>query len=86
MCAEYPCEMLKDFRSDSHPHHSIVFHNLGLISTMGTEKWLEQQRIRWQCSSCGRRFSWYEKDCKDCGTKLFSCISEGKTLDENDYP
>lgn len=85
MCAEYPCEKLKCFRSDSHPHHSVVLRNLRSISSMGARKWLEQQRIRWQCSSCSRRFSWYEEVCKNCGAKLFNCVSEDKTLSENDH-
>jgi hypothetical protein len=31
------------------------------------EKWLCEQKRKWQCSNCGASFSWYEEYCHSCG-------------------
>jgi hypothetical protein len=80
-CSDFPCEKLKDFRYDKFPHHSIVFKNLNEIQEKGCKKWLDKQKIRWECTKCGQRFTWYEDLCKKCGEKLFNCIEEEKKLD-----
>ena len=33
-------------------------------------KWLEEQRAKWRCGSCGKTISWYEKTCHHCGKNL----------------
>ncbi len=79
-CDEYPCPRLMDFRNDDHPHHSIVLQNLGSIRTKGIDKWLEEQRVRWNCSDCGNGVSWYDKTCAVCGSRLYSCEDEEKDI------
>lgn len=79
-CSSFPCEKVKLFRHDEHPHHSIIFANLSAISRSGTNEWLDQQRARWSCTTCGRSFSWYDKSCHKCETELFSCVEEERSL------
>lgn len=79
-CNEYPCARLVEFKNDKYPHHSVVLKNLDSIREKGINKWLEEQETRWSCPGCGMKFSWYDKVCKKCGEKLYSCEDEEKDL------
>ncbi|TKJ44407.1 hypothetical protein CEE36_01305 [candidate division TA06 bacterium B3_TA06] len=79
-CDSYPCKTISDFRSDDLPHHSVVFKNLKDIKEKGLEAWLAEQTTRWSCQTCGTRFTWYDENCKGCGTKLYNCKDEDKDL------
>jgi len=79
-CNEYPCARLVEFKNDKYPHHSVVLKNLNSIRDKGINKWLEEQETRWSCPGCGTKFSWYDKVCKKCGEKLYSCEDEEKDL------
>ncbi|MGQ9706357.1 MAG: DUF3795 domain-containing protein [bacterium] len=80
-CDDYPCDLLVSFRDDRSPHHSIVLKNLREISENGVEIWLDSQRQRWSCPGCGKRFSWYDKFCSQCGSGLYNCEDEERDLE-----
>jgi len=82
-CSQYPCDFLKNFRNDDASHHSVIFKNLETIQMMGKNKWLENQKKRWQCDECGEEYTWYDKECQNCGNKLFNAVEEEELL-END--
>ncbi|MDM7992536.1 MAG: DUF3795 domain-containing protein [Candidatus Fermentibacter sp.] len=79
-CDTFPCEELVKFRNDEAPHHSVVLANLSRISEIDLESWLDEQRVRWSCPSCGEPFAWYDAKCAGCGADLFDCREEEKTL------
>lgn len=79
-CREYPCSIIKKFKKDKYPHHSIVLKNLEHIRTLGVEQWLEEQKARWSCNKCGAGFSWYEEICPACGSRLYNCVEEERGL------
>ena len=81
-CDAFPCERLVAFKNDECPHHSIVLKNLELIYKNGVDTWLTDQKQRWSCSTCGTKFSWYDRVCKKCGSKLYNCEDEEKDLDK----
>jgi len=68
-CSEFPCPRIAGFGS-VRPHGSEVVGNLESIRDRGSEKWLADQAIQWQCSTCGRRGSWYETVCGKCEGQL----------------
>lgn len=72
-CVEYPCDRLKSFEADPHPHHSIVIRNLIRIREVGSDAWLSEQDSRWRCTECGQRFTWYDENCGACGANVRSC-------------
>ncbi len=78
-CKQFPCKTFISFRNDDCEHHSIVIKNLESLNEVGLDSWLKNQKERWLCS-CGQRFTWYEEVCQNCGTKLFNCVDEGKSL------
>jgi predicted Zn-ribbon and HTH transcriptional regulator len=80
-CDQYPCQALKNFRSDEVAHHSVVLSNLERISRIGVRKWMAERKARWQCKNCGKGFSWYDKKCPQCGTDLYNAVDEEKDLD-----
>jgi len=79
-CKDYPCKLIIHFRYDNSPHHSVVLKNLAIIKQIGVSKWLARQKVRWSCSKCRRKFSWYDKMCRKCGNKLYNCEDEEKEL------
>ena len=79
-CDEYPCTQLVAFRKDDSPHHSVVLKNLGIIRQKGIQKWLKEQKRRWSCSDCETKFSWYDRACNKCGSRLYNCEDEEKEL------
>lgn len=79
-CPDYPCMIIKDFKNDEHPHHSIVLHNLSSIKENGLAKWLEEQEKRWSCSACGEKISWYEENCLKCGNLIRSSLVDDEEL------
>lgn len=81
-CAEYPCQIISDLKNDSRPHHSIVFHNLGLIRDNGLDQWLKDQENRWSCPTCGEKYSWYDDKCLNCTRSLSNCLDDEKELEK----
>jgi len=79
-CDRFPCKKIRDLNNDRNAHHSVVLGNLRIIGASGMKSWLRQQDKRWRCKSCGKRFSWYAKQCKGCGATLYNSISEDTDL------
>ena len=71
-CTEFPCGDLVRFNNDKWAHHSSVLPNLNRIKEVGLEAWLSEQQVRWSCPKCKQGFTWYDKTCNKCGTKLLT--------------
>jgi hypothetical protein len=71
LCLEFPCARIEDFRLDGHIHHLDVLDNLVALKGKGPGRWLAEQEQRWTCK-CGKKFSWYETACRNCGASLAS--------------
>ncbi len=63
-CKEFPCGLIKAFSHDGKRHHEEVLHNFNLLKEYGEEQWLEMMRNKWTCQKCGKRMSWYHKECR----------------------
>jgi len=70
LCKDYPCEKTKKFFAETNVWKVEMAKNLGIIKQKGLAKWLEEQKVRWTCPKCGRRASYCDKKCGNCGTKL----------------
>jgi hypothetical protein len=79
-CLEFPCENIRRFKHRDLAHHKVAIHSLEAIKENGIQEWLKQQKERWLCSNCSYPFSWYEKNCVQCGSDLFNSVKENKTL------
>ena len=69
LCPNFPCGILKRFQYDGHAHHLDIMLNLNELKRKGEVAWLKEQGKRWTCR-CGEPFSWYEEECRVCGTIL----------------
>jgi hypothetical protein len=83
LCPEFPCARLEDFRLDGHIHHLDVLDNLAALKEKDPDRWLEEQERRWTCE-CGKKFSWYETVCRNCGAPLASYGPDPRALVEAD--
>lgn len=77
-CEKFPCTIIDKKLISSHTYdprykyrHEIpnIFSNLKMITV---ENYLEYQRQRWKCDSCGGRISFYNYTCEKCG--LFQVV------------
>ena len=73
-CNEYPCGMLGHSQQAQAvlPHLKENQPNMERIREKGIEKWLVEQKVRWQCPQCKNLFSWYSTRCSHCGANLKS--------------
>lgn len=79
-CDDYPCGTVMAFQRDRFPHHTLIAANLQAVADRGVDAWLEEQKKRWSCSSCGEPHTWYEEECAKCGAGLYDACAE-----ENDW-
>jgi hypothetical protein len=79
-CDEYPCDMLKKFKEDEYPYHSLIFKNSERIKEIGIGQWSSEQEKRWNCPACGKHFSWHDEKCTACSAKLYNCKDEQRDL------
>ena len=74
-CEEFPCKVYTKKISDSHKgdkryqyRHELP-SNLERIKKIGIEKWLKEQKTRWQCPKCLGTIRFYHYKCPHCGFK-----------------
>ncbi|MDD3523935.1 MAG: DUF3795 domain-containing protein [Candidatus Cloacimonetes bacterium] len=66
-CTEFPCPRIVSFKGEEWEHHQVVIDNLMRIKEIGIPAWIEEQKERWKCPSCGSRTAWYQQSCPACG-------------------
>ena len=79
-CGKYPCMIYLLFKlvwkvrklDRKLPHWKAAPGNLKAIKTSGVERWLAEQKIKWQCPDCGTGFTWYRDKCGKCGREVGS--------------
>lgn len=60
-CADYPCQVLVDFKEDSeYPYHDDVFEHLEMIAEVGEEKWRQAMDKKYRDAD-GNWIDWYEE-------------------------
>jgi hypothetical protein len=72
-CEQFPCDKVSKKLIHSHPgetkfkyRHEIP-ENMTKFKELGLEDYLEYQRRKWSCPSCGGRVVFYKYSCVDCG-------------------
>ena len=71
-CPDYPCKNYIKWQGVAKflPHIHEAETSLETIKHDGVEHWLDSQKKRWSCPSCGTPFSWYTSICSKCGHNL----------------
>jgi predicted RNA-binding Zn-ribbon protein involved in translation (DUF1610 family) len=78
LCSEYPCQLVQERIlmmeriKEVLPHCAVMFKNLDSLKEQGLGFWLEEQKNKWSCPDCGALFTWYQKECRQCGRELIS--------------
>ena len=74
-CERFPCKEYSKKLSESHKEDKKYQYrhelpkNLMRIKKIGIEKWLKEQKVRWQCPNCSGKIKFYYYKCSDCGFK-----------------
>ena len=73
-CSDYPCKSYRTWQRAAKllPHIRESVANLEIVRRDGVDHWLDSQKERWSCPSCGTPFSWYASVCSKCGRSLVS--------------
>jgi hypothetical protein len=67
VCPDFPCADYVEFRDDpAFPYHLDAPLNLEALRVQGRHTWLDRQAAAFACPSCGRRLSWWDKNCPVC--------------------
>jgi hypothetical protein len=72
---EFPCKVYSKKLSESHKgdkryqYRRELPSNLKRIKKIGIQKWLKEQKTRWQCPKCLGTIKFYHYQCSDCGLK-----------------
>lgn len=71
-CGSYPCDLISalDKAAPLLPHVRMNCANLMTIREKGSDVWISEQEERWRCPDCKTVFSWYSKECGNCGKNL----------------
>ena len=69
-CESFPCKRLKqlDLRYRTKYGMSMI-GNLRTIETVGVDKFVEMERLRWACKKCGTLLCVHRETCPNCGDK-----------------
>lgn len=63
-CADYPCQSIIEFSNDGKSHHEEIIENFKLLKDIGEDEWLKTMENKWTCMKCGKKKSWYYKECQ----------------------
>ncbi len=67
-CSELPCKNIARLEKRYLERYKMSFlENLQTIKEKGIEKFLEEQRVRFACPSCGDIVSVHDSRCYSCG-------------------
>lgn len=71
-CSVYPCKTYRKWQGVAKflPHIHEAETGLAAIKRGGVDRWLDSQKNRWSCPSCGTPFSWYASMCSQCDCSL----------------
>jgi len=77
-CEDFPCSLFIQFcYNPVWLHHLPVIENLRRRKTIGTERWLKEQKKIWKNKWYLRRWIWLQKECED---RLKKASKESKAL------
>jgi hypothetical protein len=73
-CEQYPCKRLKNLDKRYKTKYGMsMLENLGTIKNIGIRKFVNSEKERWTCPSCGNIICVHKPACLVCGTKRVIC-------------
>lgn len=68
-CDRFPCKRLRQLDKRYRTRYGMsMLENLTTIKEKGMDAFLEQEALRWTCSSCGKPVCVHKNSCMSCGT------------------
>ena len=75
-CPDFPCVKINKKLLDSHPgdnrfkyRHEIP-KNIEKLKELGLKRYLDYQKTRWSCPTCGGTVHFYHYKCDKCGNEV----------------
>jgi hypothetical protein len=67
-CAEFPCKRLKQLDKRYRTKYGMsMIGNLRTIETVGVERFVKIEMLRWACKKCGALLCVHRQTCQKCG-------------------
>ena len=71
-CSDYPCKLIKNLeKSYKKRYQASLMENSEIVKNQGLEVFMEQQKKKYTCSTCGGVISIHDKECSECQEKAF---------------
>jgi len=71
-CSDYPCKLIKNLENSyKKRYQASLMENSEIVKNQGLEVFMEQQKKKYTCSTCGGVISIHDKACSDCQEKAF---------------
>lgn len=68
-CEQYPCGKLTRFQTGL-AHHMEASKAQSDNRELNVQEWALLAEKRWTCPSCGKKYSYYEQICQNCGVPV----------------
>jgi len=69
-CPKYPCRRLKDLDKRYRTRYGMsMLENLERIKTLGIRRFVQNEKTRWTCRTCGSVLCVHRGFCLKCGEK-----------------
>lgn len=70
-CREYPCKQIKSLeKSYNKRYHASLIENSRYVQEYGLKEFMEQQKEKHTCPSCGGIISLHDGECSECQQKF----------------
>jgi hypothetical protein len=70
-CRDFPCERLKKLDKRYKMRYKMsMIDNLNYIKKNSMTKFLDKEKVKWECSNCGETISCHNGICFNCGLDL----------------
>lgn len=67
-CGDFPCKAIRNLdKSYRHRYQASVIENSRRVGEQGAAAFLEEERSRFSCESCGGILSLQDRRCSECG-------------------
>ena len=69
-CGEFPCKLVKNLeKSYNTRYNESIVNNSLYVREHGIEKFMQAEKSKWACHSCGGVISLHDAYCSECGAE-----------------
>lgn len=68
-CSDFPCKLIRNMEKSYNRRYDVsIIENSRISQEIGVSEFLEYDRKKWTCTTCGGAISLHDGVCSDCGS------------------